>query len=1109
MDNLITLSDAAVIWREWTDIFTSNLDLREKYKRGYFILRRVCDILTMNDTVSYPDLYTMLQAVCRRTGHPLAAIDHFRWKARRVMDQVLTPDNTLFPMDAKALSDALAVFMQQPIPARLRQVLPDTYVPEVKPREREWMLLRRHLRLEAFDKDARFIYAKARDGGDGQTYRVDYLMNAQTQAAAKAMKMPEQFNVLSFIVKDDLIEPQLIVLEPDFLIDITSLAGTITEYGHSAFNYLLKQLKAVEITRPMLLGNFANAFLDDCVNDRQAEFSTSYRKAVLDNVIPFSVMDLLNDDNFKKEASAQFRHIKQTVSDVERERDGKEIDAYLEPSFFCEPLGVQGRFDLLLSDMSMIIELKSGKKDEFCKKAKSEHELQMLLYKEMVYQMFGVARNKLQGRLLYSRYPELIEQRSVAGLISQAMLVRNNIIQLQRGMMEGKVTSMLMTLTPDRLNQNHIRSKLWSNFQQPQLQSLLTPLQQMDRLTAAYFNAFISFVAREQHYAKVGTGKMGHVRSMSALWNEPDDVKIDNGEMISGLRVRELHGDEGVESITLEATQQRSDVVPNLREGDIVVLYAKNLPTDSVGNKQVVRGTVEAIGDNRVKIRLRHEQRNRGLFDPSSLFALEHDYMDMTFGAMYKALYALVSTAPVRRQLLLGQRLPSYDDGKTLIGHYDTEQIDDIVLRAKQADDYFLLVGPPGTGKTSVAMKAMVSEFLASHQTLLLMAYTNRAVDEICAMLETLTPGIDYLRLGSELGCAEAYRDRLLKTQAEKSSVDKLRDLIRHTRVFVSTTSSIGNAAPLFDIVHFDVAIIDEASQILEPQILGILCAMSHDRLVVDKFIMIGDHKQLPAVVLQPDWMTEVSESILNDIGLMNCRNSMFERLHYMAGKNPSFYAMLDHQGRMHPDIADFSSSLFYDGRIRPVPLSHQQEKLSGEGLEGQSRFTRFIATTRMAFFPSQLPKQPGSKCNETEANIIAEIVMAVCRVASVRGEVFHPDREMGIIVPFRKQIAMVREKLRIMRVQGYERITIDTVERFQGSQRNVIIYGTTVTQDYEMAMLSQETMCQGVMVDRKLNVAVTRARKQCFIVGYEPLLRKATSYAKLIDFADRISVML
>lgn len=130
--------------------------------------------------------------------------------------------------------------------------------------------------------------------------------------------------------------------------------------------------------------------------------------------------------------------------------------------------------------------------------------------------------------------------------------------------------------------------------------------------------------------------------------------------------------------------------------------------------------------------------------------------------------------------------------------------------------------------------------------------------------------------------------------------------MIVSSRVFVGTTTAISSHLNLFEIKQFDLAIIDEASQILEPHLMGILSAQHEGRAAIRKFVMIGDEKQLPAVVQQSAATSAVEEPELRAIMLTDCRNSLFERMLRRYHDNGDVVAMLDHQGRMHPAIAEF-----------------------------------------------------------------------------------------------------------------------------------------------------------------------------------------------------------
>ena len=372
-------------------------------------------------------------------------------------------------------------------------------------------------------------------------------------------------------------------------------------------------------------------------------------------------------------------------------------------------------------------------------------------------------------------------------------------------------------------------------------------------------------------------------------------------------------------------------------------------------------------------------------------------------------------------------------------------------------------------------------------------------------MLSTINSQIstfDYIRLGRELSCAPPYQSHLLSHAIEGlTNRQQVTQKVQDTPIFVSTVASMNSHTALFRLKHFQVAIFDEASQILEPQIMGILTSPS-----IDRFVMIGDHKQLPAVVVQSEERSAVSSPLLRQIGLTNCRNSLFERLYEQNRDNNDVVAMLDHQGRMHPDIAAFASEAFYDGRLLPVGLPHQSEELPYVIYDEDCPIEHLIATHRCAFINVPLPMLEDRipKANLLEARIIAQLVKGILSLHQQNAVSFTPESQLGIIVPFRRQIALVRAEMAKILPEVAPNLLIDTVERYQGSQRDIIIYGTTITQSTELDILSNLSETASGIVDRKLNVAITRARKQLFVLGNEKLLQNNALYAHLIQYCKK-----
>ncbi|MBO4430466.1 MAG: AAA family ATPase [Bacteroidaceae bacterium] len=917
--------------------------------------------------------------------------------------------------------------------------------------------------------------------GEDTLLRLDITVNHHTMRAAQLLQVGIQLNALSSTLEGDVLRPQLIVVEPDFLLDTTSVTSCIKGWGESAFNHFLAKFKPMESTVYTLLGDFANQFLDDNLNLPDADYLSSMHKVFADRAIDICACKEINA-SFFEETKKQFANIQQVVKELSQQpymHQGK-VNIHLEPSFFCEALGLQGRMDCLIDleeNKKFLIELKSGKWDEFYHRAKEEHLMQMLLYKEILYYNMDVKQADVMGHLLYSKYPYLQEQQSLQEMVLRAMDIRNSIVAMERGLVEGKAREWVPKLTPQALRQDaRCGEKFWTMWCLPALQPMTDILHQMDELTAEYFYAFLQFIEREQAESKKCETGQNTSRSLSSLWLDDLATKRENGDIFLHLHLVDLRMKDGVDALCLQCKNQE-DEVPNFRIGDAVILYKRNTDADSAITQQVFRCSVESYDSDRIWLQLKNTQRNKDIFSKKDLYAIEHDHVDANFRSLYSGLFSLLTCKKSRRDLLLCQRKPT-------------------------KEELFLLMGPPGTGKTSVALKRMVEDELSQGHNLLLLAYTNRAVDEICQMLATIKPSPSYIRLGRELSCAPAYRDHLLSPSiAGLTNRQQVTQKIQETPIFVSTVASMNSHTALFRLKHFQVAIFDEASQILEPQIMGILTSSA-----IDKFVMIGDHKQLPAVVVQSEERSAVSSPLLHQIGLTNCRNSLFERLYEQNRDNEDVVAMLDHQGRMHPAIATFASEAFYEGRLLPVGLSHQTEELPYIVYNEENPIESLIATHRCAFInvPRPLSEDRIPKANILEARIIAQLVKGILLLHQQNNLSFEPQKQLGIIVPFRRQIALVKTEIAKILPKVATNLLIDTVERYQGSQRDIIIYGTTITQPAELDILSNLTDTPSGVVDRKLNVAITRARKQLFILGNEKLLQNNTLYAQLIHYCKK-----
>ncbi|GAA6257978.1 AAA domain-containing protein [Bacteroides sp. f07] len=1109
-----------------------------------------------NESLQMTDLSARISFVAAKVG--LSVVEQnrlhtFRLTSNAILNRKQEPVREHLLRDAKTIAFFIRKLSGEDIPEELYRLFPKadaTYLVAPPARERV-----QRMRVCFQYADEQYLYVTPLDEVSEKPYLVRYnipQINEEFAETCKLLWRHAQLNLLDTAIDEaGILTPSFIVLEPDYLIDISSLAECFRDYGHHPANYYLSRLQPIENARPLLLGNIANLFLDEWIHaqDEDIDYRTCMQKAFRRYPIELAACPDLRDREkerqFFDDCKLHFEHIRETVNDTFHAA-GYELDktdAVLEPSYICEALGLQGRLDYMQRDMSSFIEMKSGKADEYAIRGKVEpkenNKVQMLLYQAVLQYSMGMDHRKVKAYLLYTRYPLLYPSRPSWAMVRRVIDLRNRIVANEYGIQLRNsleyTEQKLEEINAATLNERGLKGRFWEIWLRPSIDSFQEKLKALSPLEKKYFYAVYNFLTKELYTSKSGDVDYEGRTGAASLWLSTLAEKCEAGEIIYDLRIKENHAAdeykahllltrsrncESSQELPQELSQKESiddgiqNVLPNFRQGDAIILYERNHPTDNVTNKMVFKGNIESLADNEIGIRLRSTQQNPSVLPAESLYAIEHDTMDTTFRSMYQGLYAYLSATQDRRDLLLSQRPPKFDESlDTLISRAE-DDFTRVALKAKAAQDYFLLVGPPGTGKTSCALKKMVETFHADKDTqILLLSYTNRAVDEICKSLASIRPVVDFIRVGSELSCDENYRDHLIEN--ELSSCNRRSEVyerIRNCRIIVGTVAAISGKPELFRLKHFNVSIIDEATQILEPQLLGILCARGEDdRNAIDKFILIGDHKQLPAVVLQNTEQSAIYDEALLSIGLANLKDSLFERLYrncssgngsvspVIAGSASSVIAgnassatgrsfdMLCRQGRMHPEVALFANRAFYGGRLIPVGLPHQ--------LEDSEHISR------VAFYPS-VPEQAGTsvKINSSEARIVAGLAV---RIYESNQKSFDESRTLGIITPYRSQIALIKKEIETLGIPALNRILVDTVERFQGSERDVIIYSCCINSYYQLKLVSNLTEEDGVLIDRKLNVALTRARKQMFITGVPKFLESSPLYQSLLKLIE------
>lgn len=1083
--------------------------LARRYRQLREALERVMRQQMMGTGLQATDLAARINYVATQfalDGREQNQLHTFRLTSNDILNHRKEPSEQEFLRDLRAVAYAYRKIFHEDIPPKLYTLLPKQETTPAVKREKETRI--RRIRV-CFDyADESYLYVRPIDVLEEEPVKVNYNkpgVNEEFKDTVEELWRYAQLNLLDVTVDDNgVYTPSFIVLEPDYLLDISSLAECYKDYGSHPANYFLSRLVPIENARPLLLGNIANLFLDEWIyaGEKEPDYTECMKKAFRQYPIELAACEELRNPQKEKEFAhdcrMHFEHIRETVQKtfLQPGYNLDKNDAVLEPSYICEALGIQGRLDYMQRDMSSFIEMKSGKADEYAMQGRLEpkenNRVQMLLYMAVLEYSMGQERRSMHPYLLYTRYPLLYPARASWAQVRRIINLRNCIVASEYGVQLHNHPSftqrLLAQINPSVLNQKGLQGRFWEQYLKPSISRFGERMEQLTPLERTYFYTLYNFITKELYTSKSGDVNCESRTGASALWLSTLDEKRDAGEILYDLTIVENHASQAHKAfIILSIPQYEETFLPNFRNGDVVVLYERNNGMDNVTNKMVFKGNIESITDNELRIRLRAAQQNPLVFPENSRYAVEHDTMDTTFRSMYLGLSSFMDANPERRELLLGQRPPRFDMAYEDRIARTTDDFERVALKAEAACDYFLLVGPPGTGKTSRALRRMVEHFYACPSTqVLLLAYTNRAVDEICRSLSAILPQVDYIRVGSELSCDARFRKHLLENVlAECNNRREVNIRMADCRIYVGTVASIASKPELFKLKHFDVAIVDEATQILEPQLLGILCARFKDgRNGIGKFILIGDHKQLPAVVLQSNEQSEVHDEGLRRIGFYNLKDSLFERLYrfHLQEEHCRAVDMLCRQGRMHPGVASFPNREFYAGKLEALGLPHQLENVDAP--------VRFIPSERDT-------ESVSGKTNRNEARIVAQLAADVYHLYK---ETFEVNRTLGVITPYRSQIALIRKEIQALGISALNEISVDTVERYQGSERDVIIYSFCVNYLYQLKFLPNLTEENGVWIDRKLNVALTRARRQLYITGVPDILNHNLIYRRLIQ---------
>ncbi len=568
-------------------------------------------------------------------------------------------------------------------------------------------------------------------------------------------------------------------------------------------------------------------------------------------------------------------------------------------------------------------------------------------------------------------------------------------------------------------------------------------------------------------------------------------------------------------SVEVERTTHQ-DINHQLRFGASAILFSNH---DAKNNN--VEGTISFQGGNRLKITLRTEELPEWASDGKLGIDLMFD--DNSYDEMQYALKLADTLSEKDKEnhlinTLTGKTKPTFDSSLApVVNNKLNDKQLEAVNKIVAANELAIVHGPPGTGKTTTLVQAIKALIQHDNKQILVVAPSNTAVDLLSEKLAD--EGLNVLRVGNPARVSEKLMSLTLDSKmSEHSAMKEIKKLKKQASDFKNMAHkykrNFGKAErdqrkALFDEAHkimkevgnteqyimddlvakaqvitatlvgaghytvrslrYHTVVIDEAGQALEP-------ACWIPILKAQKVVLAGDHCQLSPTIKSD----EAARKGLSTTLLEKC-----------VALHPEAVVLLEEQYRMNRHIMSYSSKVFYQDKLRAHPSVADHVLFAGNAP------LSLVDTAGCGFDE----KQDGTSTTNPEeaAFLFKHLHLLVAELdAHYKPEDFP---SIAIISPYRQQVYELKEQLlHAPELQKYgDKISVNTIDSFQGQERDIVYLSMT---------RSNTDGIIGFLSDiRRMNVAMTRARKKLVIVGDSATLSQFAFYADLIAHAQALDM--
>nr|XP_018902830.1 PREDICTED: DNA replication ATP-dependent helicase/nuclease DNA2 [Bemisia tabaci] len=546
--------------------------------------------------------------------------------------------------------------------------------------------------------------------------------------------------------------------------------------------------------------------------------------------------------------------------------------------------------------------------------------------------------------------------------------------------------------------------------------------------------------------------KSRNTSGMKDLWCLSAEKREETGMCVANLSLSKVDhvGDTFIHTFKFP----NPNISNNFTTGDYVIISSKSRPA-------VVTGSIVSTSEHAVSISLDKDLRLR----EEKIFHMDRYESQTLLNFNMSSLCALLNDSPRAgqlRQAIVELKLPSFNNVSPALPSNLTKKLNNgqkkAVMRAFQAESYMLIEGMPGCGKTET-LASLVKLLVKNGKSVLVTSHTHSAVDNLALRLQDL----DLLRLGKKAKINPSlhrFSEEVLLSKSKYKTVEDVRQLYLSKSIIAVTV--LGCSHPLFSFRRFDVCIVDEATQVLQPSTLKPLIA-------ADKFILVGDPLQLPPLVL--------SDSA-RSLGLSE---SLFVRL-----SRPAVTVILNTQYRMNSRITSVANQFMYQGALKCANESVANNTLNlSSDVSGPLWLERALSCKLEHSVVFVDIRDSNSDGEVFESPTEAKVLMIALESMRSKGI---SDESIGVIAAYRAQVNLL---CRLTEERKFK-IEVNTIDQYQGRDKDIILFSCS----------ARASASDGGILSSKqrLSVAITRSKQKLIFFGNSTLLKTYKTFERILE---------